>query len=171
MIQASTRTVGGKNLSAAIRKGNQAKGVDSLHVGFFSSARYPDGTPVTNVAVWQNFGTRKPDGTVHIPARPFFNNGIEAAEPKVEKLLADVDPQTLVVDKRMAALIGEVVKEAIQTSIRDLRDPELADITVKGGWMRNPWTGQPVFIKGKKSDNPLIDTAFMRGTVSYEVQQ
>ena len=50
--------------------------------------------------------------------------------------------------------IGAVVAGAIQQSIRDLRDPPNA----------------PATIERKGSSNPLIDTGFMRLSVSWRVQ-
>lgn len=35
-------------------------------------------------------------------------------------------------------------------------------ITVNGGWMRNKISGKPVYVEGKHSDHPLIDTGELR---------
>lgn len=40
-----------------------------------------------------------------------------------------------------------------------------AYITIHGGWMKNKVTGKPVYIKGKKSDKPLIDTGSLRQSI------
>lgn len=40
-----------------------------------------------------------------------------------------------------------------------------APITIHGGWMKNKATGKPVYIKGKKSDKPLIDTGSLRQSI------
>lgn len=39
-------------------------------------------------------------------------------------------------------------------------------ITIYGGWMRNKVSGKPIYIKGKGSDKPLIDTGSLRSSVS-----
>ena len=38
-------------------------------------------------------------------------------------------------------------------------------ITISGGWMINKVTGKPVYIKGKGSDTPLIDTGELRKSI------
>lgn len=40
-----------------------------------------------------------------------------------------------------------------------------APITINGGWMRNKKSGKPVYIKGKHSDKPLIDTGELRKSI------
>ena len=40
-----------------------------------------------------------------------------------------------------------------------------APITIHGGWMRNKVSGKPVYIKGKGSDRPLIDTGSLRSSI------
>lgn len=40
-----------------------------------------------------------------------------------------------------------------------------APITISGGWMINKVTGKPVYIKGKGSDTPLIDTGELRKSI------
>ena len=70
---------GGKKLNAFIRKAKNAKSVKEIQVGFFSSAKYPDGTPVAAVAAWNEFGTKR------IKERPFFRNAIsEGAEDELK---------------------------------------------------------------------------------------
>lgn len=38
-------------------------------------------------------------------------------------------------------------------------------ITIKGGWMKNKKSGKPVYVKGKGSDRPLIDTGELRKAI------
>lgn len=169
LVSVTTHHSGGQKLKQAVAKAQQAQGVDELAVGFFSTARYQDGTPVTNVAAWNEYGTRRRDGSVHIPERPFFRKALASVQGKVDNILAKVDTEKMVVDRKVASLLGETVKSEIQTSIRNLRFPPNAPITISGGWMRNA-RGKLIRIKGKRSSNPLIDTGFMRLSVSYEVK-
>ena len=37
----------------------QIKSVKRVSVGFFATSKYRDGTPVTNVAAWNEFGTQR----------------------------------------------------------------------------------------------------------------
>lgn len=46
-----------------------------------------------------------------------------------------------------------------------------APITITGGWMRNHVSGKPVFIPGKGSSAPLIDTGALRKAVTYVVRK
>ena len=45
-------------------------GKEKLEIGFFETARYPNGTFVAQVAYFNEFGT------LNIPMRPFFRNAI-----------------------------------------------------------------------------------------------
>ena len=40
-----------------------------------------------------------------------------------------------------------------------------AYITIHGGWMKNKVSGKPVYIKGKHSERPLIDTGSLRQSI------
>ena len=162
---------GGQNVMRLLRTAAAADGVDSVDVGFFESAKYPDGTPVAAVAGWQEFGTRRNRETQHVPERPFFRQALFIAEPGVVELVRRrVNSETLVVDDRLADEIGVYVQGEIQQRISDLRRPPNAPITVKGGWMRSA-SGKAFFVKGKGSTNPLIDTAAMRTAVTFRVNQ
>ena len=161
------RNPGGRKLKEFLRKARTArkrsKGVD---VGFFKTARYPDGTPVAAVAAWNEFGVPSQG----IPERPFFRNAIEGADRVIGPILkAGIDPKDMALDDRTAGIIGEVMKARIQQSIVTLKEPPNAPITVKGGWMRNKKTGKLFHVKGKSSDNPLIDIGTLHGAVDYAV--
>ena len=56
---------GGAKLADHLRKQLETSPVHKVTVGVFSESRYPDGTPVASVAVFQEYGT---DG--HTPRRP-----------------------------------------------------------------------------------------------------
>ena len=169
-VDVTTITTGGQQAQAHIQAAQQAKGVTELAVGFFATAKYQDGTAVTNVAAWNEFGTRRRDGSQHIPERPFFRNAIKDVEADVRQFLKQATPETMVVTRKMAAAMGEIVKAAIQKSIRDLDDPPNAPVTIEGGMVRTS-TGKWIYIKGKGSKNPLIDIGFMRTSVSYAVKE
>ena len=144
-------------------------GVQGVDVGFFSSARYPNGIPVATVAAWQEFGTRKKDGRVHIPERPFMRNGNAKARKEIPRLIKErANPLTMVLDRQLAELAGQLVKGIYVNEIVTLKDPPNAEITVKGGWMRS-YHGKMIYIKGKGSSNPLIDIGTMRTATTYEV--
>ena len=87
MVRAKSTTRGGKKLQEFIRKAKTADGVKYVEIGFYSTARYPDGTPVTNVAAWNEFGTDGKNGVGAIPERPFFRLSIIKMQAPILQLL------------------------------------------------------------------------------------
>ena len=167
---ATTRIKGGKKLDAFLRNAKGARGVGEVEVGFYSTAKYKDGTPLTNVALWQEFGTNGTNGVGKIPERPFFRIAIRKMEaPALALLKADVDPKTMVVTRRIAEKLGFIGQKEIRRSIVNLKTPPNADITIHGGVFRNGY-GKVVVVKGKGSSNPLLDTGFMHQHVTWVVK-
>ena len=139
---------GGQRLSRFIKRAKRAKSVRSVEIGFFESAKYPDGTPVASVAAWNEFGTET------IPERPFFRNAIDDSKKELlEVLTENIDPRTLEVDRRVAGLMGQQMVGRIQRSITTLRTP----------------ANKPVTVLLKGSSNPLIASEKMRKSTSYRV--
>ena len=147
---------GGNNLDAIIRKALSASGVETLRVGFFKTAKYPDGTPVAAVAAWNEFGTRTKAGGQAIPERPFFRQALRKVQDDVSELVQDsIDSKTMIVDDLLADRLGGLVAGAVQENIRDLKNPPNA----------------PSTIARKGSSNPLIDTGTMRTSVTWQAQR
>ena len=147
----ATRVRGGRKLDRFLRraKAAQGRGVRAVEVGFYSTAKYADGTPVTNVAAWNEFGTSR------IPERPFFRQAIQGADKDLLPILVEnVDPRTMSVDRRTAGLVGQAMQGRIQRSITTLRRPGNA----------------PSTIEAKGSSNPLIDTGFLRQSVTWKME-
>ena len=72
----------------SIRKGLSAHGVTRVTVGFYKSAKYPDGTQVATVAAWNEFGAKG------IPERPFFRTALRQVRADVRELLrTEVRPE------------------------------------------------------------------------------
>ena len=135
-----------------LRKGKSGKLISKIEVGFFATARYANGTPVTNVAAWNEFGTVR--GGVTIPERPFFRQANKKMPKIVMPILrAHVNPATLTVTRRTAELMGIKMGDTLADSIRSLRHPPNAPTTIK--------------LKG--SSNPLIDTGLMLRSVTHKV--
>ena len=146
-ITGSVKTTGGKKLEAILKKAEEARR-KQVKVGFFSTAKYDDGTPVAANAAIQEFGLG-----ASIPERPFFRQSIAIIEQELPAKLAKIlDPATLTVDAAAADKIGEFAKETIQGRIRDFKDPPNAEST----------------ILQKGSDSPLQDTDKMLNSVDYE---
>ena len=145
-----SQVTGGKKLRRTISNAKRAaaRSADKLEVGFFETAKYPDGTPVAAVAAWAEFGTEG------IPERPYFRQALENAQRPARQLLRErVDPKTLVVDNKTAAALGELVKGEVQRRITELKTPPNA----------------PATIARKGSSNPLIDKGVLRASATYKV--
>lgn len=127
-------------------KGMLNKNKESLEVGFFETAKYQNGEYVANVANMQEFGTLK------IPARPFFRTAVSKNQGKwlgifKNQFLANQD-FNLSLNQ-----VGEVARGDIVMSIMQTNTPPNAEAT----------------IKAKGSSKPLIDTGFMRNSVTFKV--
>lgn len=117
-----------------------------LKVGIFESAKYDDGTPVAQVAFWQEFGTAK------IPMRPFIRNAIAKNTQKwgdsVKTALIGTNDS-----EKALKMLGEIMRGDIVLSLTNLNTPPNA----------------PSTIKQKGSSNPLIDTGLLRNSISWEL--
>ena len=159
-IKVSVKRTGGKKLQRLLREAGKG-GVSGVKVGFFSTARYEDGTPVAAVAAWNEFGTKT------IPERPFFRNALAEMEDGIANVIkAGIDPRRMVVEDRLAGRVGEYVAGQVQESITALKDPPNAPETVARKRKK---------LHGKKGvgggENPLIDTGFMHDSVTWQVEQ
>ena len=151
---------GGKKLQRLLREAGKG-GVSGVKVGFFSTAKYQDGTPVAAVAAWNEFGTK------NIPERPFFRNALAEMEDGIANIIkAGIDPRRMVVDDRLAGRVGEYVAGQVQESITALKDPPNAPETIARKRKK---------LGGKKGvgggENPLIDTGFMHDSVTWQVER
>ena len=128
-------------------------------MGFFATAKYRDGTPVTNVAAWLEFGTRGGASGGGwggpVPERPYFRNASQDFPTLVREILeGEIDPQTMVVTRLTAGRVGEACKARLQESITDLKEPPNAPVTL---------------VRKAPKDNPLIWEGFLRAKVSWEI--
>ena len=145
----TVKRTGGRKLERFLREAGRG-GVSGVKVGFFSTARYEDGTPVAAVAAWNEFGTK------NIPERPFFRQAIAQMEDGIANIIkAGIDPKKGIVDGRLADVIGAYAQGEIQDSITSLKEPP----------------NNPATIARKGSGNPLVDTGFMRDSVTWQVEQ
>ena len=140
---------GGKKLQRLLREAGKG-GVSGVKVGFFSTARYENGTPVAAVAAWNEFGTET------IPERPFFRNALAESERSVGRILqGGLDTKKMVVGEQLAGRVGAHIQGKIRDSITALKEPPNAPETVR--------------LKG--SSDPLLDTGTLRNSVDWEVEQ
>ena len=148
-LKTSVKITGGKKLERFLREAGKG-GASTVKVGFFSTAKYQDGTPVAAVAAWNEFGTKT------IPERRFFRQAIADSRTRrgiVNTLKNGIDPERMIVDETLADTIGAVVTGQVQESITALRNPP----------------NSPKTIRRKRSSNPLIDTGMMRASVGWSV--
>ncbi len=171
---------GGKKLQRLLREAGKG-GVSGVKVGFFSTARYQDGTPVAAVAAWNEFGTgphtiapkeakvlaftgsegqtvfAKSVQHPGVPEWPFFRNALAEAERGVSNILAKgIETEKIVVDEQLAGRVGEYVQGKIRDSIIALNDPPNSPATI--AQKRNKLHGK----KGTGGgETPLIDTGAM----------
>ena len=125
-----------------------------VEVGFYDKAKYPDGTPVTNVAAWNEFGTESKLGNVQSPARPFFRKSNSRMKPQVARFLRErTDPKELIVTDQMGNLLGNMLSQDVKRSIVQLKDPPNTEYT----------------IEKKGSTNPLINIGTMKNKATYKI--
>lgn len=117
-----------------------------LEIGFFETARYPNGAYVAQVARYQEFGT------IHIPPRPFFRRAIVS---NTNKWINYYKNNMKISNNNAYALnyVGELARGDIINSIKTLNNPPNTKST----------------IRQKKSSKPLIDTGLLVRSVSYRV--
>lgn len=140
---------GGDKLNDFFKKAGRG-GVRGIDVGVFASAKYPNGILVAAVAAWNEFGTQE------IPERPALRNANKANEKVLLKIIkTKVDPQTMVVTPRVAALLGISHQGAMQKSIVSLSSPPNVEST----------------IRAKKSSNPLIASGTYLRSITFQVDK
>ena len=64
--------------------------------------------------------------------------------------------------------IGTMQVGLIENELKTGNFEPNAPITIEGGWMTR--NGKAFFIKGKKSNQPLIDTGRLRQSIKYVIQ-
>ncbi len=138
--------LGGDNLQKALAEiSKRMEG--SVNVGFLEGATYPDGTPVAQVAFWNEYGTTT------IPPRPFFRTTIEGKSQSWSLVMAKAAYQSKFDGEYTMKMVGIRASEDIQQAIVGWTTPGNADSTIA--------------IKG--FDKPLIHGGDMMRAVDYEV--
>ncbi len=158
-----TVTADGKKL----KKMPEELGKLEVAVGIQEGEKYPDGTSVLDVAMWNELGTET------IPSRPFIRDSVDNHVGEIQELVKLTAEKLLKGIPLEGALEGLGAFQAglIQEEIRHGNFQKNAAITVHGGWMKNKRSGKPVYVKGKKSDAPLIDTGRLRQSVHYVIRE
>lgn len=127
-------------------------------VGWFESAKYPDGTPVAEVAAQNEFG----DPDQNIPARPTVRPAAIENKTKWTNLGAWQAKQILegksTAQTAMELLTADA-QGAIAKNISTLKYPELSPVTIADRQRR-----------GNSSTKPLIDTTLEFSTLTSVVE-
>lgn len=134
-------------------------------VGWFPSAKYPDGTPVAYVAAIQEFG----DPSHNIPSRSFMRTTIAARQKTWARTIQTGAKQILQGNIGIVQVLDAVAQEAagdIRKKITQIKSPKLKKATVKARLRK---------MADKKTegllDKPLIDTKILLNTLTGIVEK
>lgn len=145
--------------ASSIKKVLEELGRKEIKVGFFESAKYPDGTPIAYVAAIQEFGHGP------IPPRPFMRPAEQQNAAKWQKGIAAGVKSALngsVTIEHALEQVGMVAAGDVRKAIKAVTAPPLADSTISARQRR---------LKGKKaaSIKPLVDSGQMIQAVTSAV--
>lgn len=161
MIKVTTKKPDLEKIKKKLEKRFNAK--LQLEVGFFSTAKYSTGEYVAQVAYWNEYGTTLS------PPRPFFRNAIKDKKKEWLQLYKDTQFKTKDMFKSLS-VVGTIAKDDIATSIINFSTPPNSPITINGGWIRHA-NGKAFKVEGKGFNNPLVQTGFMHGAVTFEITE
>lgn len=145
--------------SDAIKK--MLKDLDSkqIQVGFFETAKYPDGTPIAHVAAIQEFGYGP------IPPRPFMRPAELQNKNKWQRGIAAGVKAALngaITIENALEQVGMVAAGDVRKAIRAVTAPPLAESTIRARQSRKK-------TKKSASTKPLVDTGQMLQAVTSAV--
>lgn len=134
-----------------------------LKIGWFSTNRYEDGTPVAYVATIHEFGSSK----AGIPPRPFMRPTVVREEGNWRRFIAQESRKILKGTQTVAGLfeaLGLNISGEIARSISDVTAPELLEATIRA--KARKMADQATVGSLSK---PLVETGIMLDTVSHTV--
>lgn len=111
-----------------------------------------DGATVAEVAVWNEFGVKSRG----IPARPFLRATMRLNKIRYRLIIRKLTKRMLRMEidsKRAAKILGLAAQSDVQTTLKRISRPKNSERTIA--------------LKG--SANPLIDTGFLRQSISFAV--
>lgn len=116
-----------------------------------------NGTDITDIAMWNEFGTEGKYGGEHIPSRPFMRDSVDKHIPAIEHMLKAQEGALLngASARKVLETVGVFQKDLMQTEIE------------QGDFVANA----EATIKRKGSDKPLIDTGQMKNSVNFWIQK
>ena len=160
------KQIGGDKLATLLHGIRNKAGKEvAVEVGFFESAKYPDGTSVPYVAAIHEFGAPQRK----IPSRPFFRNAIPDIIKAVKTIVrAEIDPETMEVDDTTMRRVGLKVAAIVKQSIVDIDTPPHAPSTIAAR-KRQPKMKRRANRKFSMH-SVLIDTAKLRNSVTWRTR-
>lgn len=179
---AQIKRVSGKRES--LQKAIKGLGNTESSVGWFESAKYPDGAPVAGVAAVQEFGS----AARSIPPRPFFRTTVaeqENAWSKTAEQAAQAVVKGQIAPDSMAEALALRAEGDVRRTISKITEPPLSTVTLlarmhkkAGGTLSGKTIGElankadqgPQRIKGV-STKPLVDTRVMINTLTSKVDK
>lgn len=117
-----------------------------------ASVTYPNGASVLQVAMWNEFGTRK------IPARDFMGQAAEVIKKDLNGTMASLVKK---------AQQGKVSAREVYAKCALFGETAIKDTITNGNFAPNA----PFTVEMKESDRPLIDTGQMRASVASVVRK
>lgn len=118
-------------------------GDGAVEVGFMEDATYPDGTPVAEAAINNEFGH---GGQFPAPPRPFFRTMIATEKPTWGGKVAHLAKVTDYDGPKVLEIMGNDMKGALEQSIENLTEPELSPTTLM---LRKQFGKQPHNIRAR----------------------
>jgi len=153
-----------------------------VKVGYLESERYPDGTPVAQVAFWQEFGT--PGAKFPIPPRPTFRAMLAKHRGEWGSQLAEQLSEGKTSHDALAVM-GEVMSGELMHSVQTADVKALSPVTLMLRKMVTRMSGGRVTLRkvyeairrvkageqgvtGARAKR-LVDTGQMQSAPTYEV--
>jgi len=182
MVTVTAKLVGGRRMEQHFKRVvKQLEEAKELRVGFLEGAKYEDGTPIAQVAFWQEFGSSR------FPVRSFFRPMIVKESASWGPLLARVLPKVgYDVDKAMHRLGGYIALQLTE-SIVTTPQPPLSEVTLMLRKMKDDDSSLVVTVqtvaeaarrvaRGEKGATgtrakPLIDSGQMQRATGYELRR
>jgi hypothetical protein len=183
MATAKVKMTGGSKLGGWINKVKNSVGAPVVRVGWLEGATYPDGTPVSLVASFQEFGT--PNARWPIPPRPTLRPMIEAGKTRWPAQLAKALVARNYNGRAALEDMGHLMVGQLQNRVIRANTPPLSPVTIMMRSLRRKYpqsrpgvlmvyrairmvqAKQPLPMPVQSS--PLTDTKMMLQSISFEV--
>lgn len=124
-----------------------------------------DGTPLHNIAVYNEYGTET------APPRPAFRIGAEKAlstrKLMIKSAITNIARAGLMKNKKLSAKLINDREKILLTGIGQSAVKEVKNIIDKGSTQPNA----PATIKKKGFDHPLYETGVLKNNISYLVSK